>query len=189
MPSEIALDGRTRSAENRIVGLVCGAHFVSHVHLIVLPPLFVLIRADYGVSYAELGLVVALFNVVSTVLQAPAGFLVDRMPAVLALVVALSLGASGLALAGAVPYFYALVAGWALAGVANTLYHPADYAILSERISGKRIGPVFSLHTFFGMLGTAATPAMMLFLAERWGWRGAVAGAALLAMRWRSCCC
>jgi FSR family fosmidomycin resistance protein-like MFS transporter len=67
-----------------------------------------------------------------------------------------------------------------LIGMANTIYHPADYAILSDAIGQKRIGQAFSYHTFFGMLGTALTPAAMLLLAERWGWRGAVWGAAIL---------
>lgn len=164
----------------RIIGLVSGAHFVSHVNLIVLPPLFAFVRDDYGASYAGLGLVIAAFNIVSTVLQAPAGFLVDRMSPRLLLVGALALGASGLAFAALLPFYWALFAGWAIAGIANTIFHPADYAILSDRIGRRRIGHAFSLHTFFGMLGTAVTPAAMLFLADRFGWRGAVLGAAAL---------
>ncbi|HUZ74385.1 MAG TPA: MFS transporter [Stellaceae bacterium] len=164
----------------RIIGLVGAAHFVSHVYLIVLPPLFLFIRADYGTSYEGLAFAIAAFNIVSTMLQPPAGFLVDRMAPATLLVSALALGASGLALAALVPSYWALVAGWAIAGVANTIYHPADYAILSDRIRSARISQAFSFHTFFGMLGTAATPAAMLFLADRWGWRGAVLGAAAL---------
>jgi MFS family permease len=166
--------------ELRVAGLVCSAHFVSHVYIIVLPPLFAFIRAEYGVSYAALGLVLALFNVVSTALQAPTGFLIDRTAPGMALVLALVLGASGLALAGTLPFYWALIAGWALVGVANTVYHPADYAILSDAIGTSRIGQAFSYHTFFGMLGTAMTPAAMLLLADRWGWRGALVGAAVL---------
>ena len=173
-------DLRGRFGDARLIGLVSFAHFVSHVFLIVLPPLFLFVRDDYHASYAELGLVIAAFNVVSTVLQAPAGFLVDRMSPRILLVGALALGATGLAFAALVPFYWALVAGWAIAGLANTIYHPADYAILSDRIGRSRIGQAFSLHTFFGMLGTAITPAAMLFLAERFGWRGAVLGAAAL---------
>lgn len=164
----------------RVVALVCSAHFVSHVYLIALPPLFTLIRAEYGMSYSELGLLVAGFNVISTALQTPAGFLVDRMAPGLALILALVLGAGGMALAGTIPAYWALVAGWATVGVANTLYHPADYAILSDAVGAKRIGQAFAFHTFFGMVGSAAAPVSMLFLAVRWGWRGALVGAAVL---------
>ena len=52
-----------RSDEPRIIGLVSAAHFVSHYYILLLPPLFAFIRADYGVSYTELGLAIAAFNV------------------------------------------------------------------------------------------------------------------------------
>jgi MFS transporter, FSR family, fosmidomycin resistance protein len=81
-----------------------------------------------------------------------------------------------------VPSYWALVAGFAVAGLANTVYHPADYAILSHRIAGKRVGQAFSLHSCCGILGSAAAPAAMLFFADRWGWRAGLLAAAVLAV-------
>src|SRR5437764_13844922 len=74
------------ASERRLVGGVCFAHFVSHYYITLLAPLFVFVREDFGVSYTELGLALTAFNVVSTVLQTPAGFLVDRISARLMLV-------------------------------------------------------------------------------------------------------
>jgi MFS family permease len=166
--------------DGRVVGLISAAHFVSHVYLLLLPPMFALIKADLGISYAELGVVLASFNVVSAVMQTPAGFAVDRLGARPLLVGGLALGATAVALAGLVPSYGALVLCFAFAGLANTVYHPADYAILSQLVRGGRIGKAFSIHTFFGMLGTAVAPASMLFLASLWGWRGALLAAAVL---------
>src|SRR5215467_1093212 len=73
--------GLERSAENKLVSGVCFAHFVSHYYITLLAPLFVFVRDDFGVSYTELGLALTAFNVVSTVLQTPTGFLVDRFSA------------------------------------------------------------------------------------------------------------
>ena len=47
---------------------------------------------------------------------------------------------------------------FALAGVGNTVYHPADYALLSHHVPAERIGQAFSIHTFAGMLGSAVAP-------------------------------
>src|ERR1700733_8302557 len=110
----VEIGGESLKREFRVASLVCSAHFVSHVYFIVLPPLFAFIRADYGVSYADLGLVLATFSLVSTALQAPAGFLDDRGARGMSLVLALIVGASGMALAGTVPFYWALVAGWVL---------------------------------------------------------------------------
>ena len=172
----------TRSDDLRVIGLVGAAHFVSHVYFLVLPPVFPLVRAEFGVSYTELGFVLAAFNMVSALLQTPAGFLVDRTSARHVLVFGLLLGAASLAAAAAAPAFLAFGAMFVLMGIANTVYHPADYALLSNRVSHARVSQAFSIHIFMGFMGTAVTPAAMVMLASVLGWRGAFAIAALLGL-------
>ena len=169
-----------RSDDARTIGLVSAAHFVSHYYILLLPPLFPFIRADYGVSYTELGLAIAAFNIVSAAFQTPTGFLIDRFGARLILITGLILGAGAVLIMGLVPLFWVLVAMMALNGLANTVYHPANYAILSHVISSRRIGHAFSVHTFSGMLGTAVAPASLLLLQSALGWRGALVVAAML---------
>jgi MFS transporter, FSR family, fosmidomycin resistance protein len=53
----------TRAAETKFVGTVCFVHFASHYYITLLAPLFLFVRADYGVSYTELGLAFTAFNV------------------------------------------------------------------------------------------------------------------------------
>ncbi|HEX2653213.1 MAG TPA: MFS transporter [Xanthobacteraceae bacterium] len=168
------------SRESGIIGIVSVAHFVSHYFILILPPLFPFIRADYAVSYTELGLAIAAFNVVSALFQTPAGFLVDRFGPRPLLIAGLLLGAGSFTIAGFVSSFWMLVAMSAVAGLANTVYHPADYAILSGLISGQRIGRAFSIHTFAGMLGAAMAPPTLLTMQAIVGWRGALVGGALL---------
>ena len=76
--------------------------------------------------------------------------------------------------------FWVFVAMFALLGLANTVYHPADYALLSHRVSAPRMSKAYSIHTFSGILGSAVAPASLLFLAASFGWRGAFLGAAVL---------
>jgi MFS family permease len=78
--------------------------------------------------------------------------------------------------------FWMLVAMFALLGVGNTVYHPADYALLSQHVPSARIGQAFSVHTFAGMLGSAVAPASLLIMQSQWGWRGAFIGAAVLGI-------
>lgn len=171
-----------RAADFRIIGLVGFAHFVSHIYILILPPLFPFLRAEFNVSYTELGAVIALFNILSAVLQTPAGYLVDRTSARTVLVGGLALGAVSLVGAALAPSFLVFTLMFALLGVANTAYHPADYALLSSRISPARTGQAFSIHIFAGFLGTAVTPAAMLILAAWFGWRGAFMAGALLGI-------
>ena len=164
----------------RVVGAVSAAHFVSHYYIILLAPLLPMVRADYGVSYTEIGLAFAAYNIVTAALQTPAGFLVDRLGARVLLVAGLAIGASAFVIAGLVDSFWVLIAMFALAGVGNTVYHPADYALLSRHVPSDRIGQAFSIHTFAGMLGSAVAPVTLLMMQSLWGWRGAFIGAGTL---------
>lgn len=168
------------SAETRLVTSISTAHFVSHYYILMLPPLFDIIRADYGVSYTELGLALVAFNVVTAVGQTPAGILVDRFGARTLLIGGLLLGSLAFALAGLIHSFWLLVAMFGLAGVGNTVYHPADYSLLSHHIPAERVAKAFSVHTFAGMLGSTFAPVSLLMMQSIWGWRGAFIGAAIL---------
>jgi len=171
-----------RSSHVRIVGAVSTAHFVSHYYILLLAPLMPFVRAEYGVSYTEIGLAFAAFNIVSAALQTQAGFLVDWLGARILLIAGLLIGAAAFAVVGLTHSFWLLVAMFGLAGVGNTVYHPADYALLSQHVRSERIGQAFSIHTFAGMLGSAATPPAALMMQAMWGWRGAMIGAAALGL-------
>ncbi len=172
--------GASRAPHVRLVGAVSTAHFVSHYYILVLAPLLPFVRTEYGVSYTEIGFAFAAFNVVSAALQTPAGFLVDRLGARVLLIAGLLIGALAFTAAGLIDSFWVMVAMFALAGVGNTVYHPADYALLSHHVPSNRIGQAFSIHTFAGMLGSAVAPASLLIMQSVWGWRGAMIGAGIL---------
>jgi MFS family permease len=168
-------------AERRLLSAVAAAHALSHMHMLVFPPLFPLLRDQLGVGFLELGLVVTVFSVVSALTQAPMGFVVDRIGPRRVLTAGLVTGGiafTSFAIFGG--YTWMLLAG-AIAGLANATYHPADYALLNGGIGGPRMGRAFSLHTFAGYAGGAAAPALMLALAAGFGVQGAVLCAGLLA--------
>jgi MFS transporter, FSR family, fosmidomycin resistance protein len=171
--------GARPASHGRIVGVISAAHFVSHYYILILAPLLPFVRDAYGVSYTEIGLALATFNIVTGTLQTPAGFLVDWLGARVILIIGLLIGAVAFVIVGLVDSFWVLVAMFGLAGVGNTVYHPADYALLSQHVPSDRIGHAFSIHTFAGMMGSAAAPASLLMMQSMWGWRGAFIGAGL----------
>ena len=169
-----------RASETRLIAGVCFAHLVSHYYMVLLAPLFLFIRADFGVTYTQIGLALTAFNVVSAVLQTPVGFLVDRIGARVNLIGGLLLGSAAVAAAGLIDSLWVFIAMYAVLGLANTVYHPADYALLSEHVAPARLTQVFSFHTCAGMIGSAIAPVTMLFMQSLVGWRGAFVCASVL---------
>src|SRR5438045_7192038 len=119
------------SRDTRVNALIGSGHFLSHYYQLCLPPMFIVWQQSFGVSFAELGLAMALMSATTAVVQAPVGFLVDRYGARRfliggTLVMTMSIAAMGLATA-----FWQIVLLAMLSGIGNSVIHPADYAILS----------------------------------------------------------
>ncbi|MDB5596099.1 MAG: hypothetical protein JWM36_3060 [Hyphomicrobiales bacterium] len=158
----------------RIISVVAAAHFTSHFFQLVLPPLFPMMRESLGVSYTELGWLMAVFFGASGLCQVGAGFVVDRFGAHLVLPAGMALLAGSIMAMGLVPSTWMLYGLAILAGAGNSVYHPADYSVLTGRVTPSRMARAYSIHSVSGTLGWAAAPVTVLFLSESFGWRAAL---------------
>ncbi|MBR0786864.1 MFS transporter [Bradyrhizobium iriomotense] len=173
--------GKADSALRTLTGISI-AHWVSHFHLLVLPMLFPFLKDKLGVGYVELGFSLTTLAVVSGLTQAPTGYLVDHFGARKILLAGLALGGCALILLGLHLSYASLIACAVLLGLANSVYHPADYAILAEHMDEARMGRAFSVHTFAGFLGGAVAPAIVAALVTMSGGTGALIASGAIAV-------
>ncbi|WP_225783418.1 MFS transporter [Xenophilus sp. Marseille-Q4582] len=176
-------------SDARLIGLVGIAHAVSHFSQLLLAPLFPWLKDDFGVSYTQLGAVLTVFFVVSCIVQAASGFVVDRMgprPVLFAGLGFLGLAGVGYALS---PNYWVLMASAVIGGIGNGVFHPADYTLFNRKVASTRLGHAYSVHGITGSLGWALAPAFVVPLAMAFSWRIALAAAgavafAVLALVW-----
>lgn len=165
-----------------VISLVGFAHGTSHFFHFMIPPLFPWLMPAFGLSFTQVGLAMTVFFVISGMGQAVAGFVVDRVGALRVLIGGIALlSLSGLALASA-QNFAMLLAAAAVAGIGNSVFHPADFTLLNRRVSSSRLGHAFSVHGLSGSLGWAAAPVLMISVASAWGWRASGVAAAIVGL-------
>ncbi len=157
-----------------VIGLISFAHGMSHFYQLLLAPLFPFIRNELEVSYAALGLLVALFYALSGLLQPLAGFVVDRYGARSVLLGGVGCFVASAVLMGLSSTYGMLALGAALGGIGNSVFHPADFTILNARVSPPRLGYAFSAHGVVGYLGYAVAPVFSVSIAAAFGWQAAL---------------
>jgi MFS family permease len=165
-----------------IMAVIGSGHALSHFYLLCLPPLFPLLKDEFAVSYAALGLLVTLMNVATGLFQVPSGFLVDRIGARKVLAGGLLIMGAAIALIGLAPHYWVILAIVLIAGVGNSVVHPADYAILNAAVPHGRVGRAFALHTFAGNGGFVLAPTTITMLAALWDWRAALIAVGLVSV-------
>ena len=169
-----------RASDVRVIALISLAHGSSHFFHLILPPMFPWLKDAFTLSYAELGLLMSVFFLISCVAQAASGFLVDRIGARPVL-----FGGIGLLILAALVYsqsngYAMLLLGAVIAGCGNGIFHPVDYTLINHKVSPPNLPYAYSMHGVTGYLGWAAAPAFMVGIAQLTDWRIAFLSAAVL---------
>jgi MFS family permease len=180
--STLAAAAHPMRRDAAVIGLVGIAHSISHFSQLLLAPLFPWLKDEFAVSYAELGLLMTIFFVVSCAVQAVSGFVVDRLgprPILFGGLTLLAVAAFGFAIST----HYAMLAFFSVvAGTGNGVFHPVDYTLLNRKVHPSRLGHAFSVHGITGSLGWALAPAVLVPLTLAFSWRVALACAGVLAL-------
>ena len=156
----------------RVIGLIGVAHGTSHYYQLAFATMLLIVRQEAGLEFRDVGLLAGIFYGVSGVSQTAAGFAVDRFGARPILAGGLAVIGCALALISVAHSFAGFAAIAVIAGLGNSVFHPADFALLNSSVNQNRLGRAYSIHGVGGSLGWAAAP-VMYFLDSMFGWVGA----------------
>ncbi|MFZ5780977.1 MAG: MFS transporter [Pseudomonadota bacterium] len=156
----------------RVISLIGAAHGASHYYQLAFATMLLIVRKEAGLEFEDVGFLAGIFYGVSGVCQTAAGFAVDRFGARPILAAGLAIIGTALALISVTHSFAGFAVIAVIAGVGNSVFHPADFALLNASVDQRRLGRAFSIHGVGGSLGWAAAP-VMYFLDSMFGWVGA----------------
>jgi MFS family permease len=172
----------------RVISLIGIAHGTSHYYQLAFVTMLLIMRERVGLSFEQIGLLGGMFYGVSGLAQTGAGFAVDRFGARPILAGGLAMIGIAMGLISMAHSFLAFAVIAVIAGLGNSIFHPADFALINASVNPARLGRAFSIHGLGGSLGWAAAP-VMYFLNDLFGPSGAalvgaVPGLLLASLIW-----
>ena len=160
--------------ERKVINLVSSAHFFSHFFILTLPPLFLTIKEDLGVTFTQLGVVVSVYAVGSFVGQYPMGVLADKYGPRWILICGILTVSLAFILMGLIPFYWFMVGLALIAGLGDSVFHPANFVVLTATVAPERSGRAYAFHAFAGFAGFAAAPIVVDALRVFWNWHFAL---------------
>lgn len=164
-----------RREERRAAGVACGAHALHDGYtdlIIIMLPIW---QAEFGLGYAELGLLRGLFAGTMAAFQIPSGLLAERLGAPMVLSLGTALAGLGYCLAGASASFALLVAALVIGGLGASTQHPLASALMARAFAGARSMKALGSYNFAGDIGKMTVPAVVSLLLVALPWRPVLA--------------
>jgi FSR family fosmidomycin resistance protein-like MFS transporter len=184
--------GKIAAPERRTMAVACGAHVLHDGYTDLLYVLLPLWQAQFGLDYAMVGLLRALYVGAMAGFQIPGGAIAQRFGGPLILGLGTALAGVGYLAAGASVGFAMLAGALIIGGIGSGVQHPIGAHLVSQAFSGARSRQALAGYNFSGDLGKMAFPAATAWLLTLMDWRAATtvigivglcAAVAILAMR------
>ena len=164
-----------RRNERRAAGVACSAHALHDGYTDLIYVMLPIWQKEFGLGYAELGLLKALFSGTMASFQIPSGLIAERLGAAPVLALGTALAGTGYCLAGASAGFGLLVLALFIGGLGASVQHPLGSALMARAFAGDRSMKALGTYNFAGDLGKMTVPAAASLLLLVMSWRPALA--------------
>jgi MFS transporter, FSR family, fosmidomycin resistance protein len=164
-----------RRDERRAAGVACGAHALHDGYTDLIYVMLPVWQREFGLGYAELGLLRGLFAGTMATFQIPAGLIAERLGAASVLALGTALAGAGYCLAGASASFGLLLVALFVSGLGASTQHPLASSLMARAFAGPRSMKALGTYNFAGDIGKMTVPAAASLLLVVMSWRPALA--------------
>jgi MFS family permease len=162
------------SEQRRTASVAGGAHALHDGYTDLIYIMLPLWQAEFGLTYAALGLLRSAFVGAMASLQIPAGYLSERFGAAIVLALGTALAGLGYCFAGLSTGFAMLLGALLLSGCGSSTQHPIASALVARAFTGAQSLKAIGAYNFAGDLGKMTVPAVLSLMLLVTSWRPAL---------------
>lgn len=168
-------DADRKKIERRALGTASGIHALFDGFSDLLFVLLPVWQAEFGLTYAQVGMLRGLFSGTMASFQIPVSHIADRIGTRAMLTIAAALTGAAYCLAGASAGFVSLLATLFIGGLGGSIQHPVASTLVARAFGGSRSRNALGTYNFAGDLGKMAFPALTSVLLIVLPWRLTIA--------------
>ena len=171
----LAASGGIRRDERRALAIAGGAHLLHDGYTDLIYVMLPIWQPEFGLSYAAVGVLRALYAGTMATFQIPATFAAERLGATAVLAAGTALAGLGYMLAGVSPDLAVLVVALVLGGLGSSTQHPLASSLVAHAFAGPRSLKALGTYNFTGDLGKMTVPLTASLLLMVLPWRPTIA--------------
>ncbi len=171
-----------------VLGGISFSHFLNDTMQSLIPSVYPILKENYSLSFAQIGLITLAFQITASLLQPVVGTITDRKPQPFSLSIGMGFTFAGLIMLSGAHNFAMLVVSAAMIGLGSAVFHPESSRI-ARLASGGRYGFAQSVFQVGGNLGSAIGPVLAALIVVPFGqpsiaWFSSIAFLAIVVL-WR----
>ncbi len=171
-----------------VLGGISFSHFLNDTMQSLIPSVYPILKENYSLSFAQIGLITLAFQITASLLQPVVGTVTDRKPQPFSLAMGMGFTFIGLLMLSGAHNYAMLVLSAAMIGLGSAIFHP-ESARIARMASGGRYGFAQSVFQVGGNLGSAIGPVLAALIVVPFGqpsiaWFSSIAFVAIVIL-WR----
>lgn len=171
-----------------VLGGISFSHFLNDTMQSLIPSVYPILKENYSLSFAQIGLITLAFQITASLLQPVVGSITDRKPQPFSLAIGMGFTFIGLLMLSGAHNFAMLALSAAMIGLGSAIFHPESSRI-ARMASGGRYGFAQSVFQVGGNLGSAIGPVLAALIVVPFGqpsiaWFSSIAFVAIVVL-WR----
>jgi len=171
-----------------VLGSISFSHFLNDTMQSLIPSVYPILKDNYALDFAQIGLITLVFQVTASLLQPVVGIVTDKKPMPFSLAIGMGFTFVGLLLISVAHQYPIILLAAALIGLGSAVFHP-ESARIARLASGGRYGFAQSVFQVGGNFGSAMGPVLAALIVVPFGqpslaWFSSIAFLAIVIL-WR----
>ena len=151
------------STRFKVLGAISFSHFLNDLIQSLVLAIYPLLKSEFALSFAEIGLITLTYQITASLLQPVVGLYTDRHPQPRSLSIGMGFTLAGIVLLAFAPRYGVLLVAAALVGTGSSIFHPESSRV-ARMASGGRHGLAQSIFQVGGNAGSAAGPLLAAWI-------------------------